>query len=106
MSLRGHKFQPLKEVQCLQTVVAFQHSDSDYSSDMHTAEHLQHTDSFTVANVADIDRRPTGDPPHSTQLPVLTAVAQFGCTGTDSLLQRERFTDTVLQKGCASLLNS
>ena len=39
-----------------------------------------------------IHRRPTGDPPHRTQFPVLTAAPQFGCTGTDSLLQRARFT--------------
>jgi len=88
----GHNFQPLKDVQCLQTVVAFQHSDSDYSSDMYTVEHLQHTDTFTVTTGADIDWRLTGDPPHSIQFPVLTAVPQFGCTGTDTLLQRARFT--------------
>jgi hypothetical protein len=39
---------------------------------------------FTVTTGADTDRRPT-DQPHSTQFPVLTAVAQFDCTGTDSL---------------------
>ena len=74
----------------LRTAVTVQHSD--YSSDMHTAEHLQHTDSFTVTTGADIEWRPTVDPLYSTQFPVLTAVAQFGCTGTDSLLQRARFT--------------
>ena len=40
----------LRTVQCchiaLRTGVTVQHSD--YSSDMHTAEHLQHTDTFTV----------------------------------------------------------
>jgi len=81
-------------VQCchiaLRIAVAVQHSD--YSSDMHTAEHLQHTDTFTVTTGADIDWRLTGDRPHSTQFPVLTAVPHFGCTGTDSLLQRARFT--------------
>ena len=82
----------LRTVQCChtaqRTAVAVQHSD--YSSDMHIAEHLQHTN--TVRTGADIDRRSTVDPPHSTQFPVLTAVAQFDCTGTDSLLQRARFT--------------
>jgi hypothetical protein len=78
------------------TVVAVQHSDR--SSDTPTAEHMKHTNTFTITNGADIDRRPTGDPPHSTQFPVLTAVPQFGCTGTDSLLQRARFTDTALRK--------
>ena len=89
----------LRTVQCwhtaLCTVVAVQHSD--YRSDMHTAEHLQHTNNFTVTTGADIDRRPTGDLPHSTQFPVLTAVPQFSCTGIDSLLQRARFTETTLR---------
>lgn len=83
-----------RTVQCchiaLRTVVAVQHSD--YSSDRHTAEHLQHTNTFTVTTGPYIDRRPTADQPHSTQFPVLTAVAQFDCTGKDSLLQRVRFT--------------
>ena len=60
---------------------------------MHTAEHPQHTDTFTftVTTAAGTDRRPTVAPPHNTQFPVLPAVPQFGCTGTDSLLQRARF---------------
>ena len=74
----------------MRTVVAVE--NSDYNSDMHTAEHLQHTITFTVTTGADIDWRLTGDPPHSIQFPVLTAVPQFGCTGTDTLLQRARFT--------------
>ena len=70
--------------------VTVQHSN--YSSDMHTAEHLPHTNTFTVTTGADIDRRPTGDLQHSNQFPVLTTVPQFGCTGTDSLLHRAQFT--------------
>ena len=84
----------LRTVQCchiaLRIVVTVKRSDSDYSSDMHTAGHLQHT--FTVTTGAGIERRPTGDPPHSTQFLVLTAEPQFGCTGTHSLLQTARFT--------------
>jgi len=59
---------------------------------MHTTEHLQHTNTLTVTNEADIDRRPTADQPHSTQIPVLIAVPQLDCTGTDTLLQRPQFT--------------
>jgi len=73
----------LPTVQCchiaLRTAVAVQHSD--YSSDMHTAEHLQNTDTFTVTTGDDIDQQPTGEPPHSTQFPVLTTVPQFGHMG-------------------------
>ena len=65
----------------LRTVVAVQQSDSEYSND-----------TFTVTTGDDINRRPTGDPQHSTQFPILTAVPQYGCTGTDSLLQRAQFT--------------
>jgi len=54
----------------LRTVVAVQHSDSEYSNDI-----------FTVTTGDDIGRRPTGDPQHSTQFPILTAVPQYGCTG-------------------------
>jgi len=69
----------LPTVQCCHT--ALRNVVADYSSDMHTAQHLQHTNTFTVATGADIERRPTGDPPHSTRFLFLTAV-QFGCTGT------------------------
>jgi hypothetical protein len=83
----------LRMVQCchiaLSTVVV-QHSE--YSNDTHTTEHLQHTNTFTVTTGADIKRRPTADPPHSIQCPVLTAVTQFDCMGTDRLLQRVQFT--------------
>jgi len=68
----------LRTEQCcyiaLRTAVTVQHSD--HSSDMHTAEHLQHTNSFTVTTGADIERRPTGAQPHSTPFPVLTAVTK------------------------------
>ena len=71
----------LPTVQCchiaLRTVVAVQHSDSEYSND-----------TFTVTTGDDIGRRPTGDPQHSTQFPILTAVPQY----RDSLLQSARFT--------------
>ena len=65
----------------LRTVVAVQHSDSEYSNN-----------TFTITTGDDIGRRPTGKPQHSIQFPILTAVPQFGCTGTDSLLQSARFT--------------
>ena len=65
----------------LRTVVAVQQSDSDYSND-----------TFTVTNGAYINRWPTGDLQHSTQFPIRTAVLQYSCTGTDSLLQRAWFT--------------
>jgi len=85
----------LRTVQCchiaLRTVVVVQHLA--YSSNMHTAEHLKHTDTFTVTTGADTDRRPTGDRHTApSSLPVLSAVPQFSCSGTDSLLQRARFT--------------
>ena len=51
----------LPTVQCCHT--ALRNVVADYSSDMHTAQHLQHTNTFTVATGADIERRPTGDPP-------------------------------------------
>jgi len=47
---------------------------------------LNTCNTFTFTNGADIDRRPTADQPHSTQFPVLTAVTQFECTGTDILV--------------------
>jgi len=82
----------------LRTAVTVQHSD--YSSDMHTTEHLQHTDTFTVTTGADIDRRSTVDPPHSTQFPVLTAVAQFDCTEQTAYCKgRGSLSDTALRKG-------
>ena len=90
-----------RTVQCcdtaLRTAVTVQHSD--YSSDMHTAEHLQHTDSFTVTTGADIERRPTVDPLYSTQFPVLTAVAQFDCTGTAYCKGPGSLSDIALRKG-------
>ena len=74
----------LPNVQCchiaLPTVVTVQHSDSEYSNI-----------TFTVTTGDDIGRRPTGDPQHSIQFPILTAVPQYGCTGTDTLLQSARF---------------
>ena len=57
----------------------------------------QHAHRWTPANKltpspSQLELIPTGDPPHGTQFPVLTAVPQFGCSGTGSLLQRARFT--------------
>jgi hypothetical protein len=68
------------ETYALRTVVTVPNIQTNHSNNMHTAKHLQHTNTFTVTTRPDID--------HSTQFPVLTAVPQFDCTGTDSLLQR------------------
>ena len=78
-----------KRIECTANCALLSHCTAYCCRSSTHSEYSNNT--FTVTTGDDISQRPTCDPQHSTQFPILNAEPEYVCTETDSLLQRARY---------------